>query len=117
MSNMPMSKNIEDRRGEPVNKSNVDPAGFTPSSGRMNYSQQDRMSNAAIKPGLHQQTAIDSDKYKLSRDPSSMDNRDLVRNVREHCGCEKGHPETKPVPIVKTIKKIVKQAREKKKYK
>ena len=29
----------------------------------------------------------------------------------EHCGCEKGHPETKPVPIVKTIKKIVKQAR------
>jgi len=35
----------------------------------------------------------------------------------EHCGCEKGHPETKPVPILKTIKKIVKQAREKKKYK
>lgn len=35
----------------------------------------------------------------------------------EHCGCDKGHPETKPVPVIKTIKKIVKQARQKKKYK
>jgi hypothetical protein len=30
---------------------------------------------------------------------------------------EQGHPETKPVPVIKTIKKIVKQARAKKKYK
>lgn len=29
----------------------------------------------------------------------------------------KEHTETKPVPILKTIKKIVKQAREKKKHK
>lgn len=35
--------------------------------------------------------------------------------VKEHCGCESGHPETKPVPVLKTIKKIVKAAREKKK--
>lgn len=37
--------------------------------------------------------------------------------IKEHCGCTKGHPETKPVPVVKTIRKIVKTAREKKKYK
>lgn len=40
-----------------------------------------------------------------------------MRKIKEHCGCEEGHPEAKPVPIIKTIKKIVKQAREKKKYK
>ena len=40
-----------------------------------------------------------------------------VMKLPEHCGCDKGHPEIKPVPVVKTIKKIVKQAREKKKYK
>lgn len=37
--------------------------------------------------------------------------------VKEHCGCEAGHPETKPVPIIQTIKKIVKAARKKKIYK
>lgn len=38
--------------------------------------------------------------------------------IKEHCGCDdKGHPEMKPVPVIKTIKKIVKQARDKKKYK
>lgn len=37
--------------------------------------------------------------------------------IKEHCGCDKGHPETKPVPIVQTIRKIVRQARNKKKYK
>jgi hypothetical protein len=37
--------------------------------------------------------------------------------VKEHCGCETGHPETKPVPIIQTIKKIVKAARKKKTYK
>lgn len=37
--------------------------------------------------------------------------------IKEHCGCEKGHPETKPVPVISTIKKIVKKARENKKYK
>lgn len=31
--------------------------------------------------------------------------------VKEHCGCDKGHPETNPVPILSTIKKIVKRAR------
>ena len=36
--------------------------------------------------------------------------------IKEHCGCDgKGHPEMKPVPVIKTIKKIVKQAREKEK--
>ena len=40
-----------------------------------------------------------------------------MRKIKEHCGCDKGHPEAKPVPLVKTIKKVVKQAREKKKYK
>lgn len=35
----------------------------------------------------------------------------------EYCGCDKGHPETKPVSVLKTIKKIVKQTRDKKKYK
>lgn len=34
--------------------------------------------------------------------------------IKEHCGCDKGHPETKPVPIVKTIRKIVRQARKRK---
>ena len=38
-------------------------------------------------------------------------------NVKEHCGCDKGHPEIKPVPVIKTIRKIVKQARDRKKYK
>jgi hypothetical protein len=107
MSNMPMSKNIEDRRGEKIDRSKADPAGMTPSSSRMQYGTQDRYANAALKPGLHQQTAIDSGKYKLARDPSSLDNHDLVRNVREN----------KVVPVIKTIKKIVKQARDKKKYK
>jgi hypothetical protein len=37
--------------------------------------------------------------------------------IKEHCGCDKGHPEIKPVPVVKTIKKIVKLAQEKKKTK
>ena len=40
-----------------------------------------------------------------------------MTNIKEDFGCETGHPETKPVPIVKTIKKIVKKARDKKKYK
>ena len=40
-----------------------------------------------------------------------------MKKIKEHCGCDKGHPEAKPVPVVSTIKKIVKQAREKKKYK
>lgn len=34
-----------------------------------------------------------------------------MSKIKEHCGCDKGHPEIKPVPVVKTIKKIVKQAR------
>jgi hypothetical protein len=37
--------------------------------------------------------------------------------IKEHCGCDKGHPEIKPVPVVDTIKKIVKAARKKKVYK
>ena len=40
-----------------------------------------------------------------------------MKKIKEHCGCDKGHPEIEPVPVVKTIKKIVKQARDKKKYK
>jgi hypothetical protein len=40
-----------------------------------------------------------------------------MTKIKEDCGCETGHPETKPMPIVKTIKKIVKKVREKKKYK
>ena len=40
-----------------------------------------------------------------------------MKKIKEHCGCDKEHPETKPVPVVKTIRKIVKQARDKKKYK
>ena len=40
-----------------------------------------------------------------------------MSKIKEHCGCDKGHPEIKPVPVVKTIRKIVKQARDKKKYK
>jgi hypothetical protein len=40
-----------------------------------------------------------------------------MTKIKEDCGCGTGHPETKPVPIVKTIKKIVKKARDKKKYK
>ena len=38
-----------------------------------------------------------------------------MKKIKEHCGCPSGHPETKPVPVVKTIRKIVKQARERKK--
>lgn len=34
-----------------------------------------------------------------------------MKKIKEHCGCDKGHPEVKPVPIMKTIKKIVKTAR------
>jgi predicted RNA binding protein YcfA (HicA-like mRNA interferase family) len=34
--------------------------------------------------------------------------------VGEHCGCDAGHPETKPVPVIATIKRIVKTARERK---
>lgn len=38
--------------------------------------------------------------------------------IKEHCGCEKGHPEIiKTSPIIKTIKKITKNSREKKKTK
>lgn len=40
-----------------------------------------------------------------------------MSKIKEHCGCDKGHPEIKPAPIVSTIKKIVKQAQEKKKTK
>ena len=40
-----------------------------------------------------------------------------MKKIKEHYGCDKGHPEIKPVPVVKTIKKIVKQAQEKKKTK
>ena len=35
-----------------------------------------------------------------------------MKKIKEHCGCDKGHPEIKPVPVIKTIKKIVKQAQE-----
>jgi hypothetical protein len=38
-----------------------------------------------------------------------------MKKIKEHCGCETGHPETKPVPVVATIKKIVKQSRKKQK--
>ena len=41
----------------------------------------------------------------------------MDKPVEEHCGCEKGHPETKPVPILATIKKIVRKVRERNKYK
>ena len=37
--------------------------------------------------------------------------------IKEHCGCDKGHPEIKPVPVIATIKKVVKAARKKKVYK
>jgi len=37
--------------------------------------------------------------------------------IKEHCGCDKGHPEIKPVPVKKKKKKIVRQARKKKIYK
>ena len=37
--------------------------------------------------------------------------------IKEHCGCDKEHPELKPVPVVNTIRRIVKKAREKEKYK
>jgi len=40
-----------------------------------------------------------------------------MKKIKENCGCDKGHPETKPVPVIKTIKKIVKQAQDKKKTK
>lgn len=53
-------------------------------------------------------------KINLSGTEGSTNQR---TKIKEHCGCEKGHPETKPVPVLKTIKKIVKQARDKKKYK
>ncbi len=37
---------------------------------------------------------------------------------KKNCGCDdKGHTETKPVPIVQTIRKIVRQARKNKVYK
>ena len=38
-----------------------------------------------------------------------------MKKIKEHCGCDKGHPETKPVPVIKTIRKIVKQARKREK--
>lgn len=38
--------------------------------------------------------------------------------IEEHCGCEKGHPEIiKTSPVIKTIKKVVKKAQDKKKTK
>ena len=40
-----------------------------------------------------------------------------MTKIKKDFGCETGHPEIKPMPIVKTIKKIVKKARDKKKYK
>lgn len=39
------------------------------------------------------------------------------KKMEEHCGCESRHPETNPVPVVSTIRKIVRQARDKRKYK
>lgn len=50
-------------------------------------------------------------------DKKAEQHKDVNWNIREHCGCESDHPEIKPVPVVKTIKKIVKAARKKKLYK
>lgn len=41
-----------------------------------------------------------------------------MSKIKEHCGCESGHPEIiKTSPLIKTIKKVVKKAQEKKKTK
>jgi len=40
-----------------------------------------------------------------------------LSKTKKHCGSKKDHPEIKPVPVVATIKKIVRQARKKEKYK
>ena len=40
-----------------------------------------------------------------------------MSKIKEHCGCDKGHPETKPVPVLATIKKVVQKARKNEKHK
>jgi hypothetical protein len=41
----------------------------------------------------------------------------MTNKIKQHCGYDKGHPETKPVPVLATIKKIVRKARKNKIYK